>query len=157
MLTILFIPPAQTTPVDIYQLIREVGVVATIVILSFLGVWKVIVPAVVKRWEEANKERVEREAEAREALEQSRLYLLKELTRMQEESRADKSALLSAYVANTEANTKLAGTLDQINGQLLSLTTEVTTLKGDVSKVYLILGSDRRLIEGRVIESGKEK
>lgn len=119
----------------IFNAVRDIGLAAVIVLLSLWGLWKVVIPGAIKQYQTQVD------------------YYIAEIKGLREESREDKKLMFEAFNRNTEANTKLQGTLDRVNNQLETLTTEVTTLKNDVTKVYLILGTEKQLLERKNIGS----
>lgn len=115
----------------VLQAVRDLGLAVVIILITIWGLWKVVIPAIIKNQEE------------------QREYLHSQLKDAIAREHKQQELLFEAFNRNTESNVKLQTTLDSVNVQLRDLTEEVQTLKGDVTKVYLILGSDKRLIQER--------
>lgn len=108
--------------------VREFGIAVVIILVSLWGLWKIVVPAIVKQYQTHTD------------------YYVAEIRSLREEASKKDALLFDAFNRNTESNVKLQGTLDKVNDQLVELTSEVQTLKNDVTKVYLILGTEKQLI-----------
>ncbi len=113
----------------LFTAIRDVGLAVVIIVLSLWGLWKVVIPAVINQFKTQQD------------------YYIAEIKSLRDEARNDKQLMFEAFRANTEANTQLKNTLEQVNDQLATLSTEVATVKNDMTKVYLILGNDKKLID----------
>lgn len=115
----------------LFTAVKDIGLAAVVVLLSLWGLWKILIPGAIKQYQTQVD------------------YYINEIKALREEARDDKKLMFEAFNRNTEANTKLQGTLDRVNDQLEELSNKVAALNNDVTKVYLILGTEKHLIEKR--------
>jgi len=98
--------------------VRDLGLIAVIVLVSMWGIWKVIVPAVINQ-------------------QQSQMnYYIEEIRSLRQESREDKQKMFDAFNLNSETNAKLQVALNNINAQLYELTRDVVALKEELERIH---------------------
>lgn len=100
---------------NMFTMIRDVGLVTTIILLCLWGVWQIIIPALIKQQESQMN------------------YYVSEIKTLREDSKLDRDRMFEAFNRNTEVNAKLQNALDQINTQLGELNSEIGLLKKDVT------------------------
>lgn len=119
--------------------IPNVGLAVLLVVITVWGIWKLIVPAVIKRWNDEADQRHKRELETQQ-------YYIAEIKSLRDESRQDKQMLFAAFKENTAINTKLEQTLSDMQAQLANVSKEVIELRTDTHEIYYLLGEKRGLL-----------
>lgn len=110
----------------ISNFISQQGLATLLVVVIGLFLWKVVLPAALKRMEEAEKERTEREEIYRKHAEEYRTFLLEEIKLLREDAKEDRS---------------------QMRQLISTLTNAVMVMDGDITKIYNILGERRNLLQ----------
>lgn len=106
--------------------ISQQGLATLLVVAIGLFLWKVAIPAALKRMEKAESERAEREEEYRGHAENYRTFLLEEIKLLREDAKEDRA---------------------QMRQLIATLTHAVSIMDGDITKLYNILGEKRNLIQ----------
>lgn len=96
---------------SLVTLASEFGFAAALVVITLWGVWRYIIPALINRWDEAERARTQREQAMHE-------YYRTEIRSLQEESRSDKIKLLEAFQENTLTMSKTNDLLCMLAKQL---------------------------------------
>jgi uncharacterized coiled-coil DUF342 family protein len=120
--------------------LSEFGVTALILLMTIYGIWRIVIPSVLKQWEETEKNRIESNQQIAE-------YYRNEIKSAREELREDKHKLIQAFTDNTRAINHMNDTLTDLTKQITDVTVETKDLKRDIAQVYRILGEKRSLIE----------
>jgi hypothetical protein len=105
------------TEATIFTAIKDVGVTAVVIVLCMWGIWKVVVPALIKDHESQNE------------------YYVKEIQALRTESWENKKLMFDSFSNNTAAITKFQMTVEAISTQLDRLIAEVTILNQDVNRL----------------------
>jgi RNAse (barnase) inhibitor barstar len=132
-----------------FTAVRDIGISAVLLLGIGLIIWRLILPAVIRQFDSYQLQQQKALEAAQKQQEALQAYYVAEIKSLRDEARQDKQMMFEAFKQNTESNTQLQGTLEQVNSQLSTLTTEIATVKQDMTKVYLILGTDKKLIEKR--------
>lgn len=103
-------------------LMGEYGFSTVLVIVFLYGTWKVIIPALLKRWDEFEKTRSQKE-------EAMHTYYRSEIKELQSESRGDKLKLLEAFQENTVTISRTNDLLVLLAKQLEDQAKELTRIK----------------------------
>lgn len=101
-------------PQFIINAVRDLGLIAVIILASMWGIWKVIVPAII------TQQRTQM------------TYYIDEIKSLRQESREDKQKMFDAFNRNSEINAKLQMALDAISAQIHELTKDVISLKEEI-------------------------
>ena len=103
------------------QTVSNLGLAVFLILISVYGIWKFIVPSVVKQLEDIQN------------------YYITEIKSLRDEGKQDKKMLFDAFTKQTEASLKLDMTLDSIRKEMSTLSNDVGDLKVDITKLYSII------------------
>lgn len=109
----------------ISSFIEKQGLATVLVVAFGIFLWKVAIPAILTRMEEAEQARTEREEEYRKHAEDYRIFLLEEIKLLREDAKEDRA---------------------QMRQLISTLTTAVSIMDSDITKLYNILGERRNLL-----------
>lgn len=135
---------AETTWITAVQ---NIGISA--VLLLFVGflIWKIVLPALIRYLEAVQSQQLKQLEDAQKQQAQQQAYYVKQIETLQADNRQNQQMMFEAFRQNVETNTQLKGALEGVTDQLTTLANEVSAVKNDMTKVYLILGNDKKLIE----------
>lgn len=102
--------------------------------------WKVAVPALMKKMEEAEAARVKREDEYRRSAEEYRMFQLDEIKSLRQESKEDRAQLRQIIENNSKQTAELINALH-------SITEQIKSMDRDITQLYHVVGERRSLLE----------
>lgn len=135
--TYFFVLFLQDTPgIDWIATVQDFGILAAITLLTVWGIWRYIVPFVIKHIDNFEKERSERYEALVQELKQTRVSLEERTEKGESRILLDRDRFVEAYNNSSEAQFKLAVALDklttivdELNSQIMSLEQEVIYLR----------------------------
>jgi septal ring factor EnvC (AmiA/AmiB activator) len=125
---------------DIPQALLDLGVTAALFLMTVWGIWRIVIPAVLKQWETLETTRIAREKELSD-------YYRSEVKDAREELKDTRRDFTNALNMNTNAINSMNDTLGKLSTRIEQLSLDHTELRTDISQVYRILGEKRSLIE----------
>jgi septal ring factor EnvC (AmiA/AmiB activator) len=96
---------------DVITAASNLGIATFFVVIMLWGLWRYIVPALINRWDDAERARTDREQAMHS-------YYRAEIKSLQDESRADKIKVLEAFQENTLTMSKTNDLLIMLAKQL---------------------------------------
>ena len=125
---------------DIPQAVLDLGVTAALFLMTVYGIWKIVIPAVLKQWDVMENARITRENELSN-------YYRNEVTVARDELKDTRKQFTEALNLNTAAITKMDTTLTVLSTRIEQLSLDHVELRTDILNVYRILGEESKIIE----------
>jgi uncharacterized protein (DUF3084 family) len=111
--------------IDIPANIFDYGVLVALTIITVGGIWKVIIPALLKQWEMIEKDRIERERVTAE-------YYKSEIQSYRTELKHVTAQSIEAFNNNTKALENINVVLSQLSARIETLSSDHHELKDSV-------------------------
>lgn len=122
------------------QAVLDLGVTAALIIMTVYGIWRIIIPAVLKQWDAMEATRIAREKELSD-------YYRNEVTIARDELKDTRKQFTEALNLNTAAITKMDTTLTVLSTRIEQLSVDHVELRTDILNVYRILGEEDKIKE----------